>query len=88
VPQNPVLLKPADVPNFPDGRLDKVTWRAEQLLVGEAAHQAELDRTRIGERVNQHVVIGTTRVAHRPSNNKVSDTGCHVNARREANLKG
>src|SRR5919106_405038 len=59
-PENPVLLEPADVAYLPDGRLDEVGRRSEQFVMGESAHQLELDRTRVEERARQ--ALGSDRL--------------------------
>src|SRR2546429_5375508 len=53
VTQDPVLLEPADVPDLPDGRLEEVSLLTEQLRVGNALENLQLDVARVIERGEQ-----------------------------------
>ena len=55
VPQEPVLLEPADVSHLPDRRLDEVLPRAQHLSVGESVEQLELDAPGVEQRRDQVV---------------------------------
>jgi len=63
VAQDPVLLKPADVADLPDGRFEEMTLLAEQLRVIDPLEKLQLDVARLAERSEQ-VESGRLRDVH------------------------
>jgi hypothetical protein len=55
VAQDPVFLKPAHVTHFPDGRLEEMRFRPDQLMVSEIGEQGELDLSSFAETLKQVV---------------------------------
>src|SRR5918996_69042 len=53
MPQDPVLLEPADVPHFPDRRLDEMRPLSQHLGVVELLKKLQFDAPRIEERAHE-----------------------------------
>src|SRR5215475_14213115 len=51
--QDPVFLKPADMTDLPDRRLDEMLFRPEHLSLRESLRELELDFARIEEQVSE-----------------------------------
>src|SRR5215472_4257725 len=64
VAQDPVLLKPADVADLPDGGLKEMGLLPQQLRIVDAVEKLQLELTRIDERSKQAVLV-RSRDVHR-----------------------